>query len=291
MKKLIFLSIFSIFWTAIIAQNPTPPPPSKLAPTDLDFWLGEWDATWPAPSGDSLERGQNIITRDLDGKVIAENFSVFNGKNAGFNGKSWSVFNEKTKTWQQTWVDNSGGYLDFESEKTPEGFVFKRDFDQPNGRHVHQKMVFHDISKDRFVWDWKSSTDGGRTWKMDWQITYTRQKPQPVDLDFAMKQVAKGKKYFVVFLKTGATPEISNEENAKMQGEHLVNLFRLNRAGQLLIFGPFLDEKSDLSGLSIYQAESREEVEKLLNLDPTISSGRLVYEIREWFSIPGLSLK
>jgi hypothetical protein len=44
----------------------------------------------------------------LNGCVIEENF---NG--GSFKGKSVSIYSPIKKMWLQTWVDNSGGYLEF----------------------------------------------------------------------------------------------------------------------------------------------------------------------------------
>ena len=35
-------------------------------------------------------------------------------------------------------------------------------------------MVFHHITKDAFTWDWEGTTDGGKTWKLLWQLDYRR---------------------------------------------------------------------------------------------------------------------
>jgi hypothetical protein len=35
-------------------------------------------------------------------------------------------------------------------------------------------MVFYDIKKDSFTWDWEGTQDGGETWNLLWRINYTR---------------------------------------------------------------------------------------------------------------------
>ncbi|HUM25392.1 MAG TPA: hypothetical protein PKN81_04115, partial [Anaerolineales bacterium] len=73
---------------------------------EFDFWLGEWDVTW----GEGVH-GTNRVESILDGAVIQENF---NGD--GLIGISVSVFSREDSRWHQTWVDNSGSYLDFVGE-------------------------------------------------------------------------------------------------------------------------------------------------------------------------------
>ena len=41
----------------------------------FDFWVGEWDATWPGQNGSKSGHGTNSIMRILDGCVVQENFS------------------------------------------------------------------------------------------------------------------------------------------------------------------------------------------------------------------------
>lgn len=78
----------------------------------LDFWLGEWELTWPAEQmggaqGD-LGRGRNSITRLFDDCVIEENFMT---DDASYRGHSVSVYGVSAGVWRQTWVDSAGGYL------------------------------------------------------------------------------------------------------------------------------------------------------------------------------------
>ncbi|MCB9306506.1 MAG: hypothetical protein H6565_07920 [Lewinellaceae bacterium] len=146
---------------------------SAQGPADLDFWLGEWNLRWQ--QSDSTEAtGSNSITRDLNDQVICEHFHAHNGQFAGFEGKSWSMFDTRSDTWKQTWVDNQGSYLDFTGGKEGENFVFRRSFTDKEGKTLHQKMVFHDIEADRFTWDWMRSKDG-KEWQLLWRVQYSRQ--------------------------------------------------------------------------------------------------------------------
>ena len=75
----------------------------------FDFWLGEWDLTW-GESG----RGINRITAVLDNRVIQEEFD--GTPSTPLRGLSVSTYNAQMGKWQQTWVDNTGSYLDFVGE-------------------------------------------------------------------------------------------------------------------------------------------------------------------------------
>ncbi|MCB9331470.1 MAG: hypothetical protein H6574_10330 [Lewinellaceae bacterium] len=80
------------------------------------FWVGEWNLRWQ--DSDSTEAtGTNHIVRELDHKVICENFEAQNGAFAGFIGRSWSVYDTRTQSWKQTWWITRG-YLILPAEKT-----------------------------------------------------------------------------------------------------------------------------------------------------------------------------
>ena len=72
---------------------------------------------------------------------------------------------------------------------------------------------------------------------------------------------------------------------ANIQRQHLSNINRLYNEGKIKVAGPFGDN-GNWSGIFIFDCETREEVEKLLTTDPAISSGRLAYDIRPWYTAP-----
>ncbi len=99
--------------------------------------------------------------------------------------------------------------------------------------------------------------------------------------------IAKGKQYTIVLLKRG--PNYDNmEADAVRQNQiqHLQYLFDLRGKGILAINGPVTDE-SEIVGVSIYNSSDKQEVESFVTNDPGVISGRFIYEIYSWFSIPG----
>ncbi|HNO71934.1 MAG TPA: hypothetical protein PKO16_09195 [Bacteroidia bacterium] len=139
----------------------------------FNFWIGDWSAYWYVK--DSVkETAENRIKRILNDKVILEEFKITSGAGIGFEGKSWSVYNGNTGQWYQTWVDNSGAYLDFIGLLDGGKRIFQREFVNKKGDVVKQRMVFKDITANTFTWDWESSLDGGKTWQNNWQLFYNR---------------------------------------------------------------------------------------------------------------------
>ncbi|MCC6499902.1 MAG: hypothetical protein IT313_06505 [Anaerolineales bacterium] len=129
----------------------------------FDFWLGEWDVTWGEDG-----KGTNRIERILDGKIIRENFD-----GGGLQGLSFSAYDSERNLWCQTWVDNTGSYLDFTGKLDEEKMILSRDA-IVKGEACKQRMVWYNIDTNRFNWNWERSDDGGVTWRVLWQIKYQR---------------------------------------------------------------------------------------------------------------------
>lgn len=149
---------------------PTPQPPDLF-----DFWLGDWSATWKNPDG-TTSKGRNRILRTLDGKVIEEQFEADPaGPPPILRGRSVSVLQQATGLWRQSWVDNEGGFFAFTASVDGDRRIFATELVADGDKLKGQRMVFRDITHDAFMWDWEGTTDGGKTWKLLWQISYKRQ--------------------------------------------------------------------------------------------------------------------
>ncbi|MGA2820452.1 MAG: YciI family protein [Anaerolineales bacterium] len=100
------------------------------------------------------------------------------------------------------------------------------------------------------------------------------------------KKVASGRQYTAFLYKTGPHRDLPPAEADRLQMEHLRHLFWLRAEGKLLLNGPVTDEGS-LRGIGIFAATDEDEVRQLLEEDPAVKAGRLIYEIHPWFGIPG----
>ncbi|MBS1772653.1 MAG: hypothetical protein JST82_07330 [Bacteroidetes bacterium] len=97
--------------------------------------------------------------------------------------------------------------------------------------------------------------------------------------EYEMKQY-----YFVMLTKGARRNEITDTAIInKIQQGHLANIGRLAKEGKILVAGPFGDD-SNWRGIFIFDCETVEEVEKLLQSDPAVSAGRLDYEIHPWWT-------
>ena len=167
-----FLALTLVAGLATLAAAQAPPrygcdsPESK----QLDFWVGEWELSYAGPGGKPVE-SRNRITKILDGCAVLEEFA--GGAGTPLKGHSVSTFDSATRRWKQTWVDNTGSYLDFVGGIEGGNMVFAREAER-QGKKIRQRMVFQDVQRDSLKWLWQRSDDEGRTWTTQWEIGYRR---------------------------------------------------------------------------------------------------------------------
>lgn len=165
---MIFLAICTSI--SVSFSQTTDEPCKSPEASQFDFWVGSWQLDWKDPDG-SVKTGSNVINKIFGSCVIEENFS---SGDKSYLGKSISMYNPVKKLWQQTWVDNGGSYLDFTGGLDGDKMILKRKGINRNGIEVLQRMVFYDITKNEFSWNWEYSKDDGATWNLVWKIHYTR---------------------------------------------------------------------------------------------------------------------
>jgi len=155
--------------TMLAAAVPPTPQPADL----FDFWLGDWQVTWKNPDG-TTGHARNHVHRILDGEVIEEQFEAEPGPPPVLHGRSLSVLQKATGTWRQAWADNEGSFFSFTAAIDGDKRLFATPLVSDGQQVKGQRMVFHDIARDRFTWDWEGTTDGGKTWTLLWQLQYKR---------------------------------------------------------------------------------------------------------------------
>lgn len=160
-------AMLAVAWLPASAQSPPAPGCDTPESRSLDFWVGEWELSH------SGGKSTNRIAKALDGCVILEQFTGAPG--ARLDGMSVSTYDRAAKRWKQTWVDNTGAYLDFVGGEDGGDRTFERDAER-GGKKFRQRMVFRDVKAASLKWLWQRSEDGGRTWTTTWEIDYRRVK-------------------------------------------------------------------------------------------------------------------
>jgi hypothetical protein len=150
--------------------GPVPAP----QPADLfDFWIGDWAVSWKNADG-TVGKARNHVSRILDGSVIEERFEQDAADPAPLlKGRSLSV-RDPRGLWHQAWADNQGGFFALTASVDGDRRLFSTALVPAGDQVKGQRMVFHHITPDAFTWDWEGTTDGGKTWKLLWQLDYRR---------------------------------------------------------------------------------------------------------------------
>ena len=174
------LTIACIPSEALAQTSPAAPPPPPPCTTEeyrqLDFWVGEWTATWDNANG-TKGTGKNRITKDEYGScVITEHFAADDGS---LKGHSVSTYFKSAGEWRQTWVDNQGGYFDlFGGPKQDPASKFGLETYRRSQQAPFRRMLWQDVKSDSFTWRWQGKAKVEEEWKDQWVIHYSRAKKQ-----------------------------------------------------------------------------------------------------------------
>lgn len=142
----------------------------------FDFWIGEWSVY----RKDGLKAGDSKITLILDSCVILEEWTSANPqKGIIYKGKSFNLFNDATKQWQQTWVDNTGNTTEFlRGEPIEHGIRFYADqVTGPDGKFFRRRLSFTQLPSGHIRQIGERSYDQGVQWQKEYDLEY-RRKPE-----------------------------------------------------------------------------------------------------------------
>lgn len=137
----------------------------------FDFWIGEWNVV---STQDGIPRGHSRIALILGKCVIEENWSSLG---VAYEGKSYNVYNSSLQRWEQFWVDNSQGMIHFYGG-LKDGVMdyWTDDMPQPGGKKLRRHLQFFNLGPDKVRQFSQGSNDGGKTWSVEYDLTYNRVK-------------------------------------------------------------------------------------------------------------------
>ena len=137
----------------------------------FDFWVGDWDVVSTRAGSPA---GVSHIERTIGDCVIWENWSSLG---SGYTGKSYNTYNANLKRWEQFWVDNVGGMVHFYGELKDGVMDFHTDdVPQPDGTQLRRHLQFFNLAPDKVRQFSQRSTDGGKTWSVEYDLTYNRKR-------------------------------------------------------------------------------------------------------------------
>ncbi|MBI4852721.1 MAG: tetratricopeptide repeat protein [Acidobacteria bacterium] len=134
----------------------------------FDFWVGEWDVK----TQDGSLAGTNTIQRVVGDCALIENWT----NSSGGTGKSFNFYNNQTKKWHQTWVDDKGNVINFSGEFKDNSMKFQAENTTSDGKKILRKLTFYPISSDQVRQLGEISSDNGNSWAIEYDLTYFRRK-------------------------------------------------------------------------------------------------------------------
>lgn len=138
----------------------------------FDFWVGEWDVV---TADGANPAGSSRIELILGDCVIQENWT--SGGNTGYEGKSYNIYNPDLHRWEQFWNDNAGGMIHFYGElKNGVMDYWTDEIPQKDETKLKRHLQFIPSGADKVRQFSQGSTDGGKTWHVEYDFIYNRKK-------------------------------------------------------------------------------------------------------------------
>jgi ketosteroid isomerase-like protein len=112
------------------------------------------------------------VTLEENGCVVMEHWNAPGGS----RGQSFNIYDRSIGMWRQTWVDASGGQHDYRGNLKDGNMAFVGDVPVPNGQRgrVPVRLTFFKIGSDSVRQFSEISTDSGKTWRTNYDLTYVR---------------------------------------------------------------------------------------------------------------------
>jgi hypothetical protein len=133
----------------------------------FDFWVGKWEVRTPQED----LAGMNEVQLLLGDCVLLENWTGQRGS----SGKSINLYNQYKGFWQQTWVDDQGDVTEFVDGVYKDGVMrFRAETRGRDGKAVQRRLSFTNLAPGKVRQYSEQSTDGGKTWTTEYDLTYTR---------------------------------------------------------------------------------------------------------------------
>ena len=147
------------------AQQPAGPACTSTEHHQFDFWIGDWEVTLP----NGKHAGTNKIEPILTGCVLRETWSGA----GGMHGTSYNIYDAKQRRWHQTWVDDHGSLLELNGAFEDGKMVLTGERKDPDGTSL-QRITWSPAGADGVRQLWESSTDGGKTWEVQFDGRYRK---------------------------------------------------------------------------------------------------------------------
>jgi hypothetical protein len=131
----------------------------------FDFWVGDWTVTAGGKTA-----GTNRIESVMQGCALLEHWT----SGRGGHGTSLNFYDRRTKAWSQAWIDEGGNALQL-AGTFADGKMVLASTPRKTDDGVDQQRITWSKNADGSVRQlWESSSDGGKSWTVAFDGTYTR---------------------------------------------------------------------------------------------------------------------
>lgn len=135
----------------------------------LDFWLGDWDVTYPGMPGNAT----SSVSLTLDKCLLTESWD--GGKD--HKGKNMFAYSSDDKNWHGMFANNQGRVHIFEGKAAQGSAEFTGPSRNADGQTVLNRIRIVRLGGDKVEQSWEKSSDNGATWNMEFRGEYSRKKP------------------------------------------------------------------------------------------------------------------
>ena len=138
-----------------------------------------------------MPAGTSKIELILEDCVVQENWKSMASP---YSGKSYNIYDAALKRWEQYWVDNVGGNIFFHGELSKDGVMdyWTDDIPQSGGPALRRHLQFIPMGADKVRQFSRGSTDGGKTWNVEYDFTYIRKAKSGTDCEDQLSVGAPG---------------------------------------------------------------------------------------------------
>ena len=137
----------------------------------FNFWIGDWKVY--DPSGKFL--GDNSIQAMQDSCLLQENWTSATGV---YRGTSYNFYNQKSKNWQQLWIDNQGSHLELEGGFSNGKMTLQsQELINAKGQKQIDRITWTPTNDDQVRQVWETSLNGGDSWKTVFDGIYKKHQP------------------------------------------------------------------------------------------------------------------
>jgi hypothetical protein len=164
----------------------TTTPPQRDGQCDFDFELGAWkihlkklvhpltgSTTWVEFDGTSVTR------KVWDGRSQLEEFET-DGSAGHVEGLTLRLYNPQSHQWSLYWANSKDGNLGVPTVgEFKDGVGEFYDQEQFNGQTIFVRYIWSRITPNSAHFEQSFSTDGGKTWEVNWITDQTRVSEPP----------------------------------------------------------------------------------------------------------------